>query len=107
MATSFDIIATRNLVVVDEAGQPVKQVFVHLGRPMQEPTGEWSISYQIVGLGSDSVYHLLGIDAVQALQLVHKVIGGILAGTSEAKAGRLQWDGGTGSGFPEPPESLP
>ena len=35
---------------------------------MQEPTGEWALPYQIVGLGDDTVYRVLGADAIQVLQ---------------------------------------
>ena len=107
MSTMIDIIARRTIDIVDDAGEPVGQAFVHLGRPSQEPTGEWSIPYQIVGLGDDSVYRLLGLDAIQALQLVHKVIGGILAGTREGEAHRLRWEGASELGFPVPPQSIP
>jgi hypothetical protein len=107
MDRPFDIIATRTLDIVDDRGCPTRQVFVHLGRPWQEPTGEWSLPYQIIGLGKGTVYRVHGFDAIQALQGVQLVIGGLLASFDEAEQGRLRWDGDPDLGFPVPPVSGP
>jgi hypothetical protein len=108
MKQSFDIIATRTLDVVDDHGRPVRQAFVHIGRPWQEPSGEWALPYQIVGLSKkETVYRVLGFDAIQALQGVQSVIGSVLATSEEAEQGRLRWDGDSDLGFPVPPTSMP
>lgn len=108
MSASFDIIATRTLDVVDDAGRTVRQLHVHIGRPSQEPTGEWALPYQVTGIDpGDPVYRVFGIDAIQALQGVCLVIGGLLAGLDEAKQGRLRWGDDTDLGFPIPPATLP
>ena len=49
------------------------------------------------------MYRVLGFDAIQALQGVHLVIGGILAATDEGEQDRLRWAGQPGLGFPVPP----
>ncbi|WP_437669671.1 DUF6968 family protein [Sorangium sp. So ce131] len=107
MATRFDIIATRVIDVLDDTGKPSRQILVHIGRPSQEPTGEWSLPYQIVGIRKDRIFRVLGLDAVQALQLAHIVIGSVLASSDEAKQGRLRWNGHTDLGFPDSLSSPP
>lgn len=106
METRIEVIASRTLTVVDESGRHLRDVYVHIGRPSQEPTGEWSLPYQILGLGSERIFRVHGFDAVQALQGVMSVIGGYLAGTDEAAQGRLRWGDDTELGFPIP-ESKP
>lgn len=105
MTPAFDIIATRTLDLVDESGRPVRQIHVHIGRPCQEPTGEWGLPYQIEGLGSEQVFRVFGFDAIQAIQGVQAVIGGLLASFEEAEQGCLRWEGETDLGFPVPARS--
>jgi hypothetical protein len=99
MKTSFEIIATRALEVVDDKGKHVRDVLVHIGRPVQEPTGEWSLAYQVVGVRSGRVLRVLGFDAIEVLQGVHFVIDSVLASSDEAKQGRLRWNGHRELGF--------
>jgi len=109
MDSGFDIIATRIIDVIDDTGEAVRQVHVHIGRPWEEPTGEWSLRYQIVGIGKTKTRCVLGLDAVQVLQLVHVIIGSVLASSEEGKQGRLRWTGDSGLGYlgfplsPDPP----
>jgi hypothetical protein len=107
MDRPFEIIATRTLDILDDLGRPARQAFVHIGRPWQEPTGEWALPYQIVGLGKGKVYRVFGFDAIQALQGVQLVIGGILASSDEGEQGRLRWDGDPDLGFPVPTVPVP
>lgn len=102
MSTLSDVVASRTLEIVDQSGTVVGNAVVRIGRPTQEPGGEWSLPYQVVGLGDDTVYRVLGFDGVQVLQGVHLVIGGLLASTDEAEQGRLRWAGKTDLGFPIP-----
>ncbi len=90
-----EIVATRTFAVLDEQGQPVEAVTVSLGRPEQEPNvSYWACPYQIDGLGHDCAYRgATGEDALQAMAGVLTVVGGVLAGEDEAKAGRLRWAG--------------
>lgn len=102
MIKEFDIIATRTIDVVDDDGNRIRAVLVHIGRPWQEPEGEWALPYQIVGLGDGKVRCVLGFDAIQALQGVHLVIGSILASSDEGEQGRLRLGGDVNLGFPVP-----
>lgn len=104
MKTLDDVIAVRTLEVLDAEGHLLRHATVLIGQPKQEASGEWRCPYQIIGLGMDRVFGALGLDAIQALQLVMVVIGGTLAGTPEAEQGRLRWEGGEDLGFPLPPE---
>jgi hypothetical protein len=107
MNNHFDIIASRTLDIVNGDGQPAGQATVHIGRPRQEPTGEWSLPYQIVGLGDDRIYRVLGFDAIQALQCAQLVIGSVLASSDEGEQGRLRWEGEPDFGFPvSPPRTV-
>ena len=102
MTKEFDIIASRAIEVLDGNDQLTRKAVVHIGRPWQEPGGEWALPYQIVGLGDGKVRCVLGFDAIQALQGVHLVIGSILASSDEGEQGRLRWDGDKDLGFPVP-----
>jgi hypothetical protein len=96
-----EVIATRTLDVIDTSGRPLGTMTVSIGRPRQEPTGEWLCPYQI---GSGRPFGALGLDAVQALELAMRVIGARLALTPEAHEGRLRWVGEMDLGFPLPAE---
>jgi len=100
MQHTFDIIATREIDIFSEDGSAVGQVLVHIGRPWQEPTGEWAAPFQILGLGRSRVSRAFGLDAIHALQLVHLMIGSTLAASDEGKQGRLRWAGEADLGFP-------
>jgi len=97
-----DVIATRTIDVLSADGQPAGTMTVSLGRPTQEPTGEWLCAYQITGDGSNRSFGALGLDAVQAIDLAMHLIGARLADTAEAKEGRLRWSGESKLGFPLP-----
>ena len=104
MMNGFDEIACRTIEIVDEGGCSTGEAVVRIGRPWQEPTGEWAAPYRIDGLGAQITSCMFGMDAIHALQLAQVVIGGVLAGSEEGKAGRLRWDGDTDLGFPLPRE---
>jgi uncharacterized protein DUF6968 len=98
-AMGFDIVATRELCL-DEEGES-QRVTVNLGRPRMGSAGNWCCEYQIVGLGDDDVYSVIGVDGVQALDLVLHAIGPALENTPAAQQGRLRLDKtGTDFGFP-------
>jgi hypothetical protein len=52
------------------------------------------------------MYRVHGFDAVQVLQGVHLVIGGILAATAGAEQDRLRWAGKRDLGVPVPPATI-
>lgn len=64
-------IAHRTFEVV---GKPDEKVDVFVGKPYELRKEEWVCPYRIVGAGEDMNFQILGIDSVQALQLVWKVI---------------------------------
>jgi hypothetical protein len=74
-----DVIATRQLDVLED-GRVIGVATVSLGRPRQEPEGEWSCSLSITGIGRDSLCPAAGDDAVQALGGAILLSGGVLAG---------------------------
>ena len=89
------VIATRDL---EFDGQPVR---VSIGMPRPEPGGmDYMCPYEISGPLTKRVFRSIGIDAVQALQLVMKMIGVELEVCAEAKTGRLTWLGESKLGFP-------
>jgi hypothetical protein len=98
-----NVIARRVLQLHDDDGNAVRDVVVSIGQPFMDPEalGEWACPYQIDGLGGwDGQYRIVGEDAVQALQLVHGVIWGVLTGCDEAD--RLRLWGMPQLGFPSP-----
>ena len=105
MKHPFDIIATRTIDILDEHEHPVRRAFVYIGRPWQEPTGEWALPYHIVGIGQGKISLVFGFDAIQALQSVQLVIGAMLASSTEGKQGHLRWAGESDLGFPVPAAS--
>jgi hypothetical protein len=106
-----DVIAERTLQVLDDHGSLPRTATVRIERPRQCESGEWQCRVQIVGLFDDRVWGgALGLDAVQALQLVMLTIGSMLETSKEGRAGRLRFEGESDLGFPlhqfpdEPPE---
>lgn len=104
MSQLTDIIATREIDILDQAGQPAGKIRIYLGRPRQEETGEWGCPFEIAGADDDRPRWGFGLDAIHAIEGALKVIGGTLAGTLEASEGRLRWAGERDLGFPLPPE---
>ena len=97
-----DYIAHRTLTLTSD---PSRIVEVAIGRPHQEPEGEWTVRYQITGLERDRSFKACALDGIQALQLVMLAIGGTLCGSEEYKQNLLRWEGSVDLGFPVP-ESL-
>lgn len=62
------------------AGRPGETVGVFVGKPERLHEEEWACPYRITGAGRDICFQVHGIDSVQALQLVWKVIDGVIAG---------------------------
>ena len=88
MLRDEDVIATRELDLVDERGNQLRSVTVRIERPRPVDDDEWQCRYQIVGLFDDRVWGgAIGIDAVQAIQGAMTVVGGMLEGTDEWKGG--------------------
>lgn len=65
--TAFDTIAERKLKATIDGKS--SDIVVRFGRPEPHLKGDWACAYQIAGLGDEKVRWIVGIDAVQALQL--------------------------------------
>lgn len=65
--TTFETIAARKLKATIDGKS--SDVLVRIGRPEPHPKGDWACPYQIAGIGDEKVRWIIGIDAVQALQL--------------------------------------
>lgn len=77
------------------AGKPGEKVDVFIGKPYELQEEEWVCPYRIVGAGEDMNFQIHGIDSVQTLQLVWRVIDGTIAGADL----KLLWDGEVFAGF--------
>jgi hypothetical protein len=98
-STQNDIIASRNLDVLDSAGKVVSTSTVIIGKPEQVGDNEWSCAYRITGLDDESTYRVSGLDAIQAIQCAFTAIDGILAGTDAGVKGLLRWNHEADLGF--------
>jgi hypothetical protein len=97
------VIAIRELSL--SSGQSVT---VLIGKPERFPDlPDFYCPYQILGLGLERVRRAAGVDAVQAMELAHKLIGADLYTSKEYRAGELHWlEPGDGDlGFP-PADSI-
>lgn len=79
------------------AGKPDEKVDVLIGQPELFGTDpeEWMCRFRIVGAGKDLNFQIHGIDSVQVLQLVWRVIDGAVAGADLP----LLWHGEAFTGF--------
>ncbi|MGH9804248.1 MAG: DUF6968 family protein [Candidatus Acidiferrales bacterium] len=99
-----EVIAVRKLHVVEE-GKGSREIEVKIGKPVPYPfEDDYYCPFQVVGVGSERVRYAVGIDAVQALQLVMVALGSELYCLNRDSGGSLHWDaGGEGDfGFPRP-----
>ena len=92
------VIATRELEL--SSGKPVT---VLIGKPERFPDSpDYYCPYQILGLGFERVKRAGGVDAIQAMEFAHKMIGADLYTSKEYRAGELHWAAGSQGelGFP-------
>jgi hypothetical protein len=99
-----DVIATREIHVLDDTASPVETVSIVIGRPRPaaDATDDWCCPCQVRNHGSVCAQKAIGVDAVQAIDGAILVAGSMVAGTAEAKAGRVRWEGSGRLGFPLP-----
>ena len=89
-----DVIAVRKIFLTNGPSEN-KQIFVYIGRPYEDVNlGEFWCPYQIIGIGTEKVRKIAGIDAIQAIQGTLLVIGAELEGLNAACDYNLSWDGG-------------
>jgi len=90
------VIATRQFELPDER----RTVTLLIGTPQETAEYGFITPYKIEGAGDETVRFAAGIDAVQSLQLVFKIIGADLYyGLSDHK---IRWEGSEDLGFPKP-----
>jgi len=97
-----EVIATRTLQLVENKKGGIT---VQIGKPKQFPNkSDYYCPYRIIGIGDEKIRYAAGIDAVQAIQLAMVKIGAEIYTSTEAKSGRLRWDGDEKGdlGFPAP-----
>ena len=97
-----EVIAVRKF---SHVGAPDREVVVRLGKPQRTPgEPDFYCPYQILGLGSEDVHGICGVDAFQALQLTIEFIGLELERLSRLAGVRLCWEGddSVSLGFPKP-----
>jgi hypothetical protein len=99
---SNDVMASRNLDVLDLSGKVLSIATVSIGKPSQVSDHEWICAYHITGLGDESIYKVSGFDAIQAIQCAFIVIDGLLAGTDAGKQRLLRWNNDSNLGFLKP-----
>lgn len=76
------------------------KIFVRIGLPQETEHGDFLTPYQIIGMGDEKVRAAAGLDAVQSLQLVFRMIGADLASASIFE--ELKWSDADDCGFPAP-----
>ena len=89
-----EVIAERELRTMHDSAAPV---LVRIGRPVEDPEGDWRCPFQITGLDNDTVYAAFGIGSVQALALCLEMIRAQFADLGRRH--RLTWLEGDDLGF--------
>ena len=88
------VIATRELMwkLSDGTETPVT---INLGRPLPHEDIDWYCTFQIVGLGDETVRAMYGVDGFQAIQSAVKIIDVFLATSPAGKSKQICWTDGT------------
>ena len=94
-----EIIAERCIEQSDDFGNP-HQVRILVGKPVKDsrPGGDYACPFCIVGLGDGAVRWAYGVDSVQALMLVLRMIGATLD-YHRSTGAVLSWLGDDDLGF--------
>jgi len=88
-----EIVAVREFQAIDGSAL-TRKVRVLIGKPEPFPEGPgYYCPFQISGAGSEDIKYAVGIDAVQALQLVMVMIGATLEFRNQELGGILRWGG--------------
>ncbi len=94
-----ELIAERKLTLV---GTTKQEISIKMGKPQSSGQNDYFCPVQILGLGSEKVHGIVGIDAFQAIQLAMEFIGHMLMYWNEANEAKVEWesDEKRGLGFP-------
>jgi Domain of unknown function (DUF6968) len=99
------IIAIREFGAIDGSSLTSK-VRVLIGKPEEFPEGPgYYCPFQISGVGPEDIKYAVGIDSVQALQLVMVMIGATLEFYNQELGGVLRWEGSSGGDFGFPSDT--
>src|SRR5438874_13405972 len=91
LTTVGEVIATRVLINI---GSSKDSYVVKLGMPRKfSASNDFYCPVQIKGAYEDQVSYSAGIDAVQAVQLAMRLIGGKLLHLNQQLGGTLRWEG--------------
>jgi Domain of unknown function (DUF6968) len=85
------IIAERRLALIANDSTS-RDVTIKLGAPVPDPEENgrsWACPYQILGIGSDRVHAIFGVDALQALVFAIHTIPGELAAIARKTGGQF------------------
>ena len=99
------VIATREMTWKHKDGSETP-VIVSLGPPLprfsevNEPA-DWYCTFQIVGLGDETVRAVFGADGIQAILLALMTAGKIVAASPPGRHGELDWKEVPNFGFPQ------
>ncbi len=98
------VLASREMIWKHKDGVETP-VIVNLGPPLPRfaehvADNEWYCTFQIVGLGDETVRAVIGVDGIQALYLALKTVGKIIAASPPGRAGELDWGAVPHFGFP-------
>lgn len=99
-----EVILERDFETRDANGQ-VGQAKLRIGKPLLQPETsgslQWYCPYQIVGVGSESVHAMPGIDVLDALLLSLKVANALLKDYAHMDGKTITWLGEADLGLPE------
>lgn len=70
-----NIVATRQLAITDSQNAQTGKAEIIIYQPQEMLYGEWKCSFQITGIGNDSIYGICGVDGFQAIELAYKMVG--------------------------------
>jgi hypothetical protein len=97
-----EVVATRTLSLIN--GESRKEVTVLLGKPRKlSNSQDYTCVVQIRGLGNEKPRSIVGVDAIQAIQLALAFIGVELRAHAQSGV-HIQWEGAEEGelGFPVP-----
>jgi hypothetical protein len=93
-----ELVAERQLVL-QRPGEPPDTVVVRFGRPVRAPVPEdpetWWCPVQVIGLGTNRITSLPGVDSLQALVLALEFVTNTLPDAATEAGGTINWLGET------------
>ena len=88
---SDKIIANRTFSLIDKNDSKIRDVKLTIYKPIEQSTNEWLCSYQITEINNNALYSILGVDALQSLQLALNIIEGLLKDYNQDNEQQIIW----------------